>query len=172
MFAAFGSLISYFVPSRRSVIQPGRDADLPVLAEIHASSFARGWSDGDFERLMGNDNYFCFVARAPRKPNKPPAGFVFVRSIIDEAEIITIATKPSARRRGVARQLMQAAIRQLEHDRRERLFLEVDEANTAAIALYKSLGFKQVGKREGYYVDGQSQSGKSSTALVMQLQLD
>lgn len=171
MGAMFTSLVKSLLPKKPSIIQPAAKSDLPALAEIHSSSFSHAWSDGELEKMLDNDNYICLVARAPYKPGKPPSGFIFVRSILDEAEVITIATKPSARRKGVARQLMHAAIRQLQHDRGSRLFLEVDALNEAAVRLYKTLGFKQVGTREGYYPDSSSETGKTSTALVMQLEL-
>lgn len=143
-------------------------ADLSSLAQIHAASFSQGWSDGELAKMSDNKNYDCLVAELSKDK---PAGFVFVRSILDEAEIITIATSPTARRKGIARQLMRAVIRKLEYDRKSKLFLEVDEANQAAVKLYKSLGFKQIAEREGYYSNSDDESSKKSTALVMQLEL-
>ncbi len=142
--------------------------DLALLAEIHAASFSHGWSDGELAKVVGNESYDCLVAQFTKGK---PAGFVLVRSILDEAEIITIATSPNARRKGVARELMRATIRKLEYDRKTKLFLEVDEANLAAVKLYKTLGFKQIAEREGYYSNSENETDKKSTALVMQLNL-
>ena len=66
---------------------------------------------------------------------------------------------------------MDAAIRGLQADRAQSLFLEVGEANQAAIALYGKLGFKTIGQREGYYPGRDHQGSKPSTALVMSLDL-
>jgi len=154
---------------RQSVIVPARQEDLSALSLIHTESFSRGWSDGEFEALLAQDNYFCLVARKPGAPNKGPSGFVLFKAVAEEAEIITIATKASARKKGVAGRLMDEAIRQLEHDRINALFLEVDAENTAAIGLYQKLGFKQVGTREGYY--SSQNNANPSPALVMQLDL-
>ena len=171
MFAIFNAFLAGYLSKSESLILPAEKSDLTALAEIHATSFSHPWSDGELEKMFSNEAYKCLVARPPKSEKSNPSGFVFVRSIVEEAEIITIAIKPSARRKGIARRLMQAVIRTLEYDRKKKLFLEVDEANLAAIKLYKSLGFKKVGEREGYYSNNASQSGKKSTALVMQLDL-
>ncbi len=171
MFTIFNAFMRGYLSRSISLIQPAEKSDLSTLGEIHAASFSHAWSDGELEKMFSNENYLCLVAHPPKASKSKPSGFVLVRSVLEEAEIITIATKPSARRKGIARQLMQATIRNLEFDRKTKLFLEVDEANHAAIKLYKSLGFIKVGEREGYYSNTSSQSGKKSTALVMQLEL-
>ena len=171
MFSIFNAFLTGYLSKSESLILPAQKSDLTALADIHAASFSHPWSDGELEKMFSNETYQCLVAHPPKTSKSKPAGFVFVRSIVEEAEIITIAIKPSARRKGIARRLMQAVIRNLEYDRKEKLFLEVDETNLAAIRLYKSLGFVKVGEREGYYPGDNSQSGKKSTALVMQLDL-
>lgn len=171
MGAMFNSFISSILPRKAPLIQPVQKSDLQTLAEIHAASFSHAWSDGELEKMLDNDNYLCMVAHPPRTTKSKPSGFILVRSVLDEAEVITIATKPSARRKGVARNLMQAVIRHLEFDRKDKLFLEVDEGNQPAVKLYESLGFKKISEREGYYSDTANKNGKKATALVMQLEL-
>ena len=63
---------------------------------------------------------------------------------------------------------MDAVLRHLHGERAESLFLEVDETNTAAIALYRRLGFRKVGQRKAYYDAG---DGSKNAALVMRLDL-
>lgn len=171
MFTYFNAFMKGYTSRPDMLIQPAEKPDLSTLAEIHAASFRHGWSDGELEKMLGNENYLCMVAHPPRTTRSKPSGFVFVRSILDEAEVITIATDPAIRRKGVARKLMQTVIRKLEFDRKSKLFLEVDEANKAAIKLYQNLGFKTISERKGYYSDSESKDAKKSTALVMQLDL-
>ena len=59
-------------------------------------------------------------------------------------------------------------MRHLYSERAEALFLEVDESNAAAIGLYRRLGFRDVGRREGYY---SARDGRKSSALVMRRDL-
>src|SRR5262245_30085237 len=75
-------------------------------------------------------------------------GFLVVRTVADgEREILNLAVAPDFRRKGVARTLFQQGMENFFGD----VFLEVRESNEAAIELYKSLGFKDVSRRVGYY---------------------
>ena len=143
------------------------DADL--LAEVHASGFSATWSGGEIAALLREDTVFGVVARrASPFGSRRPVGFVLLRSAADEAEILTIAVTRAQRRRGLGRQMLEYALRRLYHDRIAALFLEVDAENAAALALYHRLGFREVGKRTGYYVTGE---GERRTALVMRRDL-
>jgi len=73
-------------------------------------------------------------------------GFVLFFDSGDEAEIIEIAVAQDSRQRGIGRSLMQAAM-----SGKASVFLDVQHDNAAALALYKSLGFRVVGRREKYY---------------------
>ena len=137
-----GSNPSWFVS------EAGED-DLPALAEIHEASFPHGW-DADTLHRMLDGGMFALVARR-EGGHSEPRGFVLVRAIGDEAKIITVATDPAARGKGVGRALMDEAIRRLQRDRVSRLFLEVSERNAPALALYRALGFRKIGERKAYY---------------------
>ena len=149
---------------RPFAVLPGDRRDGAAIAALHGASFARGWSEAELDGLLAQPGVRAFLARSVGRPKASPLGFVLMRSAADEAEILTIAVDGGARRRGVGRALMDAAIRDLQHDRAARLFLEVDEVNRAAIALYRRLGFSQVGERASYYGDG-------GRALTMALDL-
>ena len=96
-------------------------------------------------------------------------GFVLARTAADEAEILTLCTRPAARRRGVARQLLACLAKQLGKQGAVSLFLEVGADNAPAIALYQSAGFAEVGRRSGYYAGVE---GGLSDAIVMRRYLD
>jgi ribosomal-protein-alanine N-acetyltransferase len=171
MFTYFNAFMKGYMSGPDITIRPAQHNDLSDLSDIHSAGFQHGWSDGDLGKMLDSESYDTFVAHPIKSKGSKPFGFVFVRSVQDEAEIITIATSPKARRKGIGRQLMRAVVRKLEYDRKKKLFLEVDEENTAAVKLYQSLGFIKVGERQGYYMNKASQDGKKSTALVMQLEL-
>jgi ribosomal-protein-alanine N-acetyltransferase len=139
--------------------------DAAMIAAIHGESFARGWSDGEIEALMRQDNVSALAAEYRNVfGHRSAVGFVLFRTAADEAEILTIATNQASRRRGVGRALMEEAIRRLYSERVGSLFLEVDSGNAAAIALYEALDFVPVGARSGYYAQGAT---AARGALVM-----
>lgn len=152
-----------------SIIDAARLDDVDDLAEIHATSFHRGWSAAELEALIVQSGVTTFVARRGSPfGSRRPVGFVMVRAGGDEAEVLTVAVAPRHRRRGLGRRLMDEAIRRLYHDRVQSLFLEVDEGNAAARTLYARLGFRAVGERANYYP---APGAPASTALVMRADL-
>ncbi|OKL44477.1 ribosomal protein S18-alanine N-acetyltransferase [Pseudovibrio exalbescens] len=150
------------------VIEEAQQHDLPELANIHSACFTHGWGTAELASLYGQIGVFFLAAWVGSTPQRRElVGFLAIRSVAGEAEVLTIAVHPRHRGRGIARKLMHDGIFRLYSERAEVLFLEVDEANTAAVTLYKKLGFKQVGVRKGYY----SASEGSGTALVMRCEL-
>ncbi len=133
--------------------------DAPALAVLHAASFNRGWTDGEFERLLAERNVVAH--RALRRGKL--TGFVMSRLAADEAEILSIAISPGDRGRGLARRLLDLHIRRLAGAGCRAVFLEVDENNTPALRLYRRAGFREVGRRNSYYQHG----AEASAALVL-----
>ena len=121
----------------------------PGCAAIHAGSFARGWSAFEFESLFSDAGVIAHVAAKARSSSV--SGFSLCRVAADEAEILSIAVAPAARRAGLGARLLLAQIEALRRMPVRRLFLEVDESNAAARALYARHGFAEAGRRKGYY---------------------
>ena len=149
-----------------SVIAAG-SGHAAILANLHASAFARGWRVDEITTLMAAPGTIALLAVLGTGKDEP-AGFVLARTAADEAEILTLCTRPSARRRGIARQLVSALMEQLQAAGVSTLFLEVDTGNDAALALYRGLGFGAVGERRDYY--GAS-GGSGGDAVVMRRDL-
>ncbi|PWW00174.1 ribosomal-protein-alanine N-acetyltransferase [Hoeflea marina] len=154
-------------------IVPVLTADAVIAAEIHAAAFggprtARAWSDGEFLSLISQPSVFGFLACAAGTARDAASGFVLAREAAGEAEILTIGVKRGNQRSGLGWRLMQAATREAVRRGAEELFLEVDEANVAAVALYARLGFVKVGERRAYYAHAGSET---STALVLRRDL-
>lgn len=93
-------------------------------------------------------------------------GFVMSRRAADEAEILTIAVEPKARGGGLATALLGSHLSRLSRFGVSALFLEVDEANAPALALYRRFGFQQVGRRAAYYAKA---DGSRANALILKL---
>lgn len=120
--------------------------DAAVLAGLHAAAFDKPWSAGEIAALMATPGVFALTVDLK--------GFILCRSIAGEAEILTLAVDPAARRAGAGRALVEAAAGLAAQCGAESLFLEVAADNTAALALYSATGFQRVGLRKGYYASG------------------
>lgn len=150
------------------VIEAALDEDLPMIAEIQAASFSHKWGASELARMKAQDSVDFLVARRSSPYGTgTPLGFLILRRAADEAEVITIAVHPRQRGRGIGKKLMEAGLFHLYGERCTHLFLEVDSANEPAVFLYRGLGFKEVGRRKGYYGD----SAGDGTALVMRVDL-
>ncbi|WP_438750554.1 GNAT family N-acetyltransferase [Pararhizobium sp. O133] len=163
------ALTDYFARKPEFDIFPLEAADLPQAAAVHKLRFTPPWSDGELHALLVQDTVFGFIARQSNALARPiTAGFVLARVAAGEAEILTIGVDPKFVRLGLGWRLMRAAIREARDQAAEAVFLEVDETNIAAVALYRKLHFAKVGERRAYY---QSVNGAKTAALVMRLDL-
>jgi len=122
-------------------------ADAPRLAEIHAAAFppGGGWGAETIATLLGLDGVFGLHAEQ---------GFILARRILDEAEILTLAVHPAARRQGVGLALVETAALAAATAGAQVMFLEVGEANVPGLALYAAAGFERAGQRRDYYGPG------------------
>jgi ribosomal-protein-alanine N-acetyltransferase len=134
-------------------------ADAVLFATLHALSFDEPWSVGSFAVLLAQSGVAGWLW------GEPPAGLLLVRAVADEAEILTIAVSPAARRQRGANMMIEAALDVLRQGLTRRLFLEVAADNTAALALYRSTGFSPCGRRPGYYAKG------ATDAIIMEATL-
>lgn len=160
--------MSWLLPQANIQIDDAHSGDIDSLAEIHEQSFAHGWGADELATLMNERNVICLAARRTGVLGaRRTIGFILGRYVADEAEILTVAVAPASRNRGTGRRLVEEAMRRLHRAGAKMLFLEVDEGNRAAVSLYHSLGFAEVGRRTGYY----REAGKAATALVMRRQL-
>ena len=129
-------------------------------AAIHKTSFASPWSISEFERLLASAD----VVADGAGEGGAISAFVLSRVVADEAEILTVATDSSARGRGLATALIGYHLSRLLQRGVAELFLEVDESNQPALALYRRYGFVQVGARPGYYA---RPDGTKANALIL-----
>lgn len=146
------------VPEAGSAPRPAGAADAPVLAALHAQAFppAERWGSDALRLLLEMPGAYALLL--------PEKGFLLARVAADEAEILTLAVAPPARRQGVGGALLAAALVHALAAGAATMFLEVSVANTAARALYAAAGFAESGRRRRYYADG-------SDALVLSRRL-
>ena len=123
-------------------------AHAPGLARLHAACFAAGesWDEAAMRSLLEMAGCFACLSDA--------GGMALVRVAADEAELLSIAVLPEARRRGVGGALLEEAMQAAQQRGAVRMLLEVGVGNVAASALYASSGFAAVGQRKAYYPGG------------------
>jgi ribosomal-protein-alanine N-acetyltransferase len=152
-------------------VQIAQPSDHRRMAELHSEGFPRGWSTGEITVLAEEPTVTSLVVRSEGGGQQPACGFVMLRQAADEAEILSIAVDQTARGEGFGRALMSQAIRHCQSERLARLILEVDGGNEAAVALYTRLGFREIGRRAGYYENIAGPGAERHDALVMALAL-
>ena len=136
--------------------------DASAIARLHGAAFHRGWSDGEIEGMLRDRHVLAHRATAGRSLR----GFILSRLVADEAEILSVAVASARRGKGLARRLLDLHLRRLAGLGARAVYLEVDEGNTPALRLYRRAGFRQVGRRPGYY-----QSSQGAAALVLRRDL-
>jgi ribosomal-protein-alanine N-acetyltransferase len=131
-----------------------------VAAALHrASGFSETWDESAFVALLAMTGADGLLA----VDREMPVGLVLWRTAADEAEILTICVPPPYRRHGVGRLLLGEASAAAVAAGATTLFLEVAVDNDAAIALYRGCGFRERGRRAGYYAS----FGGLTDALVL-----
>lgn len=128
------------------------------MAALHARCFAtRPWTADEFAQLIQADRTIWIAGH-------DHDGLIVAQYVPPEAELLIVAVVPEARRRGIARGLIDGLISALPSVKVSDLFLEVAADNTAARALYASCGFAEAGRRKGYY---QRPESPAADALIL-----
>lgn len=117
--------------------------DSPAMANLHAQCFDYGWSIQDIEPHIQTD--ICLGL------GDPLAGFVILRSIDDQAEILTLATDPAQRRQGIATALLLSGEKHVALLGAKVMFLDVAEDNSGATSFYKMHQYQPLSRRPAYY---------------------
>lgn len=156
-------------------------SDIENIAAMHKENFSDCWtadmikgsfySDGFYGGLIETTgtpeqkNGTCANETAPKAGNPPKkiVCTVMFSSVFDEAELLSVVTERSFRRKGLGEILLKKYFDKLKSDGEKTIFLEVRESNEAAIALYNKLGFVKISERKKYYDE--------ETAVIMRKEL-
>jgi ribosomal-protein-alanine N-acetyltransferase len=141
-----GKLVRLFRRTEPSIAE-ARPSDAATFAALHAECFRRGWTDGEFEGLLLDRSVLAHRATI----RSTLVGFILSRLVAGEAEILSVGVAAARRNQSVARKLLETHLRRLVALGARAVFLEVDEKNTPARRLYRRAGFREVGRRPGYY---------------------
>jgi ribosomal-protein-alanine N-acetyltransferase len=136
--------------------------DLDQVLDIERASFPTPWTRAAFcYEIEQNKVAHCTAMRGLRGV----VGYLCFWEVGHEIHVTNLAVHPAWRRRGVARRLLAAALAEGVVRGVTLAFLEVRPSNTHALALYESLGFQVIGRRNAYYFD------TGEDALVMEARL-
>lgn len=148
---------------RPSQLRPLREPDLDQVLAIERASYAHPWTRQHFVDELARDCAHCLAAVAG--DDQQLLGYLIWWLVVDEAQILNVATAPAARRQGVGAALLQSCLDQARAAGAVSIWLEVRAGNSAAQELYAGYGFGVEARRRGYYQpDGED-------ALLMQLSL-
>ena len=129
-------------------IVPMNADHLDELVELERICFSTPWSRNMLAEELDNA---CSAFLVAVDANDKVVGYAGLQVVLDEGYIANVAVFPEYRRQGIAGQLLQVFMNFAEANRLAFLTLEVRASNQAAIALYESRGFLEVGRRKNYY---------------------
>lgn len=137
-------------------------ADLPAVMDIEKCCYRFHWNMVSFEDCLAA-NYENMVLLC----NDDIVGYGIMTVAANECHILNLCIAPGFQRQGYGRSLLQVMIAHAAVLGAEYVILEVRQSNTAAIRMYRSEGFGQIGQRRGYYPDCEGREN----ALVFMLLL-
>lgn len=129
---------------------------LSLVASLERETFSSPWSENALELFLDEKN-FCVVMLVDGEL----ASYCTVTTVLDEAQIINVATDCRYKRRGCAQSVLDGVLDECSRRGVVSISLEVRESNEGAIALYSKLGFAVLGTRKNFYTD------PTENALVM-----
>jgi ribosomal-protein-alanine N-acetyltransferase len=144
-------------------LREGGVQDLPSVLRIMEAAFdplfGEAWTQPQCMGMMALSGVWLLVASIGGRD----CGFAMARAMLDEAELLLLATSPAARGRGVGGALLRAVVAESRNRGAAKLHLEVREGN-GAIRLYQHERFEKVGERRGYY---RGTNGQTFNALTL-----
>ena len=122
-------------------------ADVPDVLRIERAGQRVPWTEGMLRDCLASDYWNTVAVDA----GNAVLGFAILSSGGGDAHVLNIVVDPAQRRRGIARQLLEALTEAARLRKADQLFLEVREGNLPALTLYRDIGFAEVAVRRGYY---------------------
>jgi ribosomal-protein-alanine N-acetyltransferase len=142
-------------------IRPLTAEDAGTLAELESRCVGSAhWGETAYREISSSGIVGWVASR-----EKTLLGFILVRAVADEMEILNLAVDPGERRKGIAARLLTQSIEDGKRAEVKRAYLEVRESNSAARAFYKSMKFEERWRRKNYY----SQPVENALVLLLRL---
>jgi len=146
-----------------SMLREAREEDFQYISLLQQENFLHEpWNMKAITEVMRLDGIKSFVSTT----ENIITAYIIYRIIIDECEIVSIAVADSFKQKKIGKSLLDRMVEEIKKSDVNVVHLEVAEDNTAAINMYKKSGFKESGKRPGYYNRG---AEKPVNAILMKL---
>jgi len=142
-----------------------RPTDLDRIVAIEKDGFLHPWSRELLEREMSHAWSHVLVAVEESPAGEDLVGYVVFWLVHDEVHVLNLGTAIEARRRGIGRALMEEAHALGRRRGAALATLEVRRSNAPALALYRDIGYRQVGIRPNYYAE----EGEDAIVMVRDL---
>ena len=136
--------------------------DVDKVFAIEQEVQAYPWTRGNFVDALGH-GYVCRVDEDDGKIRS----YAVLRPVLDEAELLNIGVSALLQHKGLGRAMLCEMLDAAREQDFCRVFLEVRASNTAAIALYRSAGFVEIGMRRGYYQNANGGEDAITMACVL-----
>jgi len=140
------------------ILRDMTEADLDAVLGIEREVHAHPWTRGNFSDAL-HSKYLCKVYES----EQGMLGYAVLMWAVDEAELLDIAIAAQHQRQGWGRKLLEEMIVLARRNDMRRVVLEVRASNAAAIGLYKSMGFADIGLRRDYYP---AENGREDAILM------
>ncbi|PPD43606.1 MAG: alanine acetyltransferase [Methylocystis sp.] len=161
------SLLAGFFAKPTFVVRPIGAERAEECETLHGASFAFGWSKIDFESYLTDPHVIADGAVTEGARGKL-GGFILSRLLPPDSEVLTFAVDPARRGAGLGRMIIERHLENLERGGARLVFLEVADDNDAALKLYGRVGFKEIGRRENYYLRA---DGAKRAAVNLRLEM-
>lgn len=152
--------------ARRETIffQAMGEADLPAVEAIERAVYSHPWTMNNFRDSLSS-GYQCWLARDVAGI---PVGYFLLMMAPDESHLLNVTVVPECQGRGMGRLLLDRACLISRSFNAPAMLLEVRPSNPHALAVYRHVGFRQIGLRKAYYPAADQQR---EDAIVMRLVL-
>ena len=152
---------------------PMQSADLDAVLAIELASPPHPWTKGNFTDSLAAGHWaYCIRPQVDEKVSGSyldPAvlwAYCILFPAVDELHLLNITVSPKLRQLGLGKRIMAAIEGVSAQQNIPRIILEVRPSNHAALRLYQSIGYEQIGLRKGYYPQS-PETGAREDAIVM-----
>lgn len=128
-------------------LRPMDEADLPQVIDIERRAYAFPWTEGIFRDCL-SVGYSAWIVASP---SEEVLAYAVMSMAVGEAHVLNLCVEPAYHQQGLGRFLLAHLRAVARAAGMDIMLLEVRKSNTAAIALYQSMGFHKLGVRKAYY---------------------